>query len=81
MPKSISNPITIIIIKHPFIARQVIMANQLPFATRPMNDWIQAAHDPAAIPIGLNPIRVHNSPIHSTIEPIIIPTISITSII
>ena len=67
--------------KHPLIARQVIIANQLPFTTFPIIDWQQAAHDPAATPTGLNPNIQHEIPKSNSNEPNIIANITIICII
>ena len=55
--------------KHPLIARQVIMAKQLPLTTFPITDWQQAAQDPAATPMGLNPNILAERPTSTVKEP------------
>ena len=45
------------------------MAKQLPLTTFPIADWQQAAQEPAATPIGLNPNRQQERPIRISKEP------------
>ena len=68
MAASASNPTMINAKKHPLIARQVIMAKQLPLTTLPITDWQQAAQDPAATPTGLNPNMQQEMPKSNTNE-------------
>ena len=67
--------------KQPFIARQVIMAKQLPLTTFPMMDWQHAAHELAATPTGVNPNIQHDIPRRSIIAPTTAIIITIISII
>ena len=67
--------------KHPLIARQVIMAKQLPLTTFPMMDWQHAAHELAATPTGVNPNMQHDTPRRNIIAPITAIIITISSII
>ena len=67
--------------KHPLIARQVIMAKQLPLTTFPITDWQQAAQDPAATPTGLNPNIQTEKPTSIEKEPITKAKINKASII
>ena len=67
--------------KQPLIARQVIMAKQLPLTTFPIMDWQHAAHELAAIPTGVNPNKQHDIPRRNIIAPNSVTIITINSII